>query len=363
MGIAYKSLLPKVMQSNRWGQFIDAFQSIIDDVVTNLVQPIKTRFQYDLMTQDELLDMSARLGYNITYLDGYSSSESYFTKEILSIIPRVKTKTTRPGYQYLYKIFNLVGETFPIYYLYGSNHYTFQVQDNYWTTSIGRNSIFKTLDQVPPLVLDTELILLDSTTLTSAIPLRHFVLSYYNNFIENSTEFLSTNTLQAFYTDVKAMKRATEIPYFEPTIKFNLYSGQVSDVISTPLSDYNNTIVAQQQSILFKNNLSGIAYIQLGNGTYSDIAYATGGVYSQQYIINNNSGELQYIEGYSEIKLHARKLITEKFKFQDSSSGQMYFTEMAFLNSASGCVAYSTFPKIQWYPYMNQSIQFNINLI
>ena len=85
MGISYKSLLPKIMQSTRWGQFIDAFQNVIDEIVTNVVEPIKTRFQYNLMTQTELLDMAAKLGYTITYLDGYTSSNLYFKKEILSI--------------------------------------------------------------------------------------------------------------------------------------------------------------------------------------------------------------------------------------------------------------------------------------
>jgi hypothetical protein len=56
-------------------------------------------------------------------------------------------------------------------------------------------------------------------------------------------------------------------------------------------------------------------------------------------------------------------MITEKFKFQNTSSGQLYFTEIAFLNSTSGCIAYSTFPKIQWYPYMNQSIAVNLNIV
>lgn len=363
MGISYKSLLPKVMQSTRWGQFIDATQSVIDDIVSNIVNRIKYRFIYSEMTRDELLDMVARIGYSITYLDGYSSSDLYFTKEVLSIIPRIKYKTTRTGYNYIYKIFNLKGDTFPIYYLFNEDIYIFQVQDDYWVTPIGRNGTYQSLDQIPPLILDSTLLILDNTLSSTVIPIRHFVLSYYNSFIENETEFLSTNTLQAFYNDVIKMKRATEIPYFEPIIKFNLDSSQIGSGVVTSWIDYNLNEYNNQTSILFQNTLSGIVYIQLGDGKYSDVTYSTGGVQSPIYEIINNIDNMQYIDTYTSNVFHARKIITEKFKFQDSSSGQLYFTEMAFLDNSRGCIAYSTFPKIQWYPYMNQSICFNTTLI
>ena len=363
MSISYKSLLPKIMQSTRWGQFIDAFQNVIDEIVTNVVKPIKTRFQYNLMTQTELLDMAARLGYTITYLDGYTSSTLYFKKEILSIIPRIYAKTTRTGYKYIYKIFNLLGDVYPIYYTLSGNKYIFQVQDKYWTTAIGRNGTYQILDNSPALYLDKTLLILDNTLSVTVIPIRHFVLSYYNTFIEDSTQFLSVNTLQAFYNDVQVMKRATELPYFEPVLNFNLYSGHVGQTTITPWTDYNLNTYNNQQYILFTSNLSGIASVQLGKGTYSNLSYATGGVQTLQYTIQNNTSGMQYLDPYTAVKFHARKMITEKFKFQNTSSGQLYFTEIAFLNSNSGCIAYSTFPKIQWYPYMNQGICVNVNLV
>lgn len=361
MGISYKSLLPKAMRDTRWGQFIDAFQSVIDDIVLNKVQIIKTRFQYNKMTKTELLDMASKFGYTITTSDGYTSTITYFVKEVLSLISRIYTKTTRPCYQYIYKIFNLTGETYPIFYGIVGSVYNFIVQDNYWTTTIPRITSY-VFDYNPPYKLDSG-ISLDSSQASTNIPIRHYVLSYYNNFIEDSTQMLSVNTLQAFYNDVNAVKRITEVPYFEPIIKVSLPSGSVNQVTTTTLQDYNLISYNNQKSVLFKNNLSGIATIQLGNSGYVNPLSASGGVQSLKYIITNNTSGVQNIEASSSVKFHSRKLVTQNFRFLDNNSGQLYFSEIALLNTSGQCIVYSTFPKIQWYPFMFQNISMDIKLI
>ena len=363
MGISYKSLLPKQMQSTRWGQFIDAFQSIIDDVVLNIVTPIKTRFIYNLMTQDQIVDMCAKLGFKITYKDGYTVTSNYFLKELLTIVPRIYSKTTKTGYKYIFKIFNLNADVYPIFYTFNNNKYTFQVQDNYWNESVGIAGTYRTLDESPPLTLDSTLVTLDSNSTSAIIPLRHFVISYINNFIEDITQFLSINTQKAFYNDVQYMKRSTEIPYFEPIIKLSCPSGSLNIPTGVVWTDYQLNKYTNQTQVLFKNNLSGITSIQLGNSGFVNANNATGGVQSLKYTITNNTSGMQYITTPNANIFKARKLVTEKFKFLDNTSSQLYFTEMAVIGGSGQCIAYTTFPKIQWYPYMYQSLKFDISII
>lgn len=366
MGISYKSLLPKSMQPTRWGQFIDAFQNIIDDVVANLVQPIKTRFQYSLMTNDELKDMALKLGHSITTIDGYTATNTYFLKELLTIVKRNTTKTTRGCYQYIYTIFNLIGETYPMFYTLTLGNYLFSVQEDYWTSSAPRVNTYSLDNSPTPYTLDSTLSL-DSSQATSNVPMRHYLLSYYNQFIEDSTQFLSTSSLKAMYNDVKAIKRITEVPYYEPKIKIDLYSGQVGQVTNTTLTDYNlvsySGVNSIHNSVLFKTNLSGITSIQLGNSGYVNPLVASGGVQSLKYTIANSGGVQTIVDAYTSSKFHVRKIVTERFKFQDVSSGQLYFTELALMNTSGQCIAYSKFPKIQWDPFMYQNIALNVTVI
>lgn len=343
MKVRYKKFLPRVMQDTRWGELMEAYQSITDDVKSDKIDVIHTKDRISSMTDTEIMDMGYKFGYDILSFDGYTETSEYLQKELITIVPRMQWKTTRKGYQYLNYIFNLTGDVYPIYY---TDTYLFDVLDDYWTQVFSASGLQAQLQYLDDgLTLDSiGFTALDNTASLSNRVLRHFVISYAHKTIETADEFASLNTQKVFYYDVTKLKRATEYPYFEPHIEISAPNNGL--VNETTWYNYDSTISAKQYSYV-TGILNNINHIQLGRGQLSGIIYAGAGLAPLQAVKGvDNKIKTLYSTGIVEIdtttatKYHKRKLILEQHKFMDDGVAYGYqdwaFTTPKTLASSSG---------------------------
>ena len=106
MIIDYKEFLPSALRSTRWGEFIEAFQSLIeDDFIPDKIEYIFNQFDIEEATEEQLVDLAYRLGFELSILTGYTSTTDYLQKEIRTIVARIKSKATRGGYRNINYIF------------------------------------------------------------------------------------------------------------------------------------------------------------------------------------------------------------------------------------------------------------------
>lgn len=375
--IDYVKLLPKTLQEQlRWSQFISVVQSIIEDIRINKIDIIKTQYQLEHMTEQQLIDLASTLGSVIVSLDGYTAERTYLLKEVLTLIPRILNRNNRPGYQTIFQIFNLVGEIYPMYL----NSFSKLVPiENFWeynettiivdtldsggdfvlfkipntsnrnqTSNSGltsnmyfevsetpkespiNNTTLDDFDNFPHLDLEPFL-----ETLT-----RHIVGTYQFKFVENTTEFMSENTLKAFYSDILAHKRRTEVFYFEPKL------------VTETTDDGNETIETYQvydasasttvNSILIGTDFSDVSKIVFGTGSHSVL---DGTITSVKFKIYE--WDIDNFEDYLSDSTHfyGRRKITQK-------NTMFNFKEIALLDSLGNCIYYVKFP---WIKYLSDS--------
>ena len=262
MALDLKKLLPSNMRNNRWGEFIEVLQNIlIDDVKVNKVDIIKTQYQIEQATTAELKRLASMFGNNVQTLTGYTLSDRYIQRSLLTLIPRILYKNTRRGYKNIHYIYNLIGDIFPLYEDNDSG--SLKVLENWWTSS-EYEEIINILDSGDdnllyklPIKLDTGLTTLDqgdeldtyynvySSSVSSNLPdgyldsgdittldevavldnlTRHLIFTYKHIFVEDSSDFLSFNTHLTLRDNLKNMKKATEIIYIEPKLEINTNS-------------------------------------------------------------------------------------------------------------------------------------------
>jgi hypothetical protein len=360
MSVIFKNFLPSVMRNTRWGELITVFQDIINDLRTEKVNLLKTKFIVDNMTEDEMKEMAIKFGYTLLSLDGYTSTTTYLKKQIKTIVERILAKNTRNGYKYIYYIYGFSGDIYPIRLV--SN--IFDVWDEYWTRESIVTARDRTLDEDDSYTLDSSdpdwITALDQTT-SSWILLRHLVLQYAPKFIENANEFISDATHRSFYNDVKQMKRATELPYFEHKIDINAYS--TGGIYVKTYYNYDQSVFANMTSIfLADSNPSGLInfdHIQLGNSTRTSFASGTiSGVVSLVRTLRTQpSGEIEFINTLTSIQCNARRILSDKQKMDYP------ITELSLHNANSGCILYSTFPAIKWNSRQYSNLAWDIQLI
>ena len=359
--ITYKKFLPSVIRNTRWGDLITVFQDIINDLRTEKVDLLKTKFETDNMTDDELKEMAVKFGYTLLSLDGYTSTSEYLRKQIKTIVARILNKNTRTGYKYIGYIYNLSLDIFPIRLIAD----IFDGWDEYWD----RDSIIiaqeRTLDEDESHTLDSSdpdwITALDQVSVSYTL-LRHLIIQYSPKFVENETEFMSDETCRSFRNDVLQMKRATEIPYFEH--KLNISAYQAGGLYTKEYIDYDETLTAQMKSMFIYDisRPSGLAYfdhIQLGNGTRTSFASGTiSGVVSLiQTLRTQPSGEIEFINTLNSTRCNARRILTDKQKMSYP------ITELSLHDANSGCLFYSTFPQVRWSSRMYSNLAWDITLI
>lgn len=284
MNIDYTKLLPAQLRSTRWADILTVVGSILEDVKVNNIDIIKAQNRIMEMTDDQLISFASNFGYSITSLEGYTATIDYLRKEVYTIVPRILNRTTILGYNTIFTIFNLRGSVYPTTYEISTQILTPYESwltsdevadlDPYTLDNDGDFILFNvpvgtiedllfldtggaTLDGEiavyddpahslePAITLDDDNFLtLDRTSVFDYIT-RHLVIQYAFMYAENATEFLSLDTVRAFYNDVLNQKRKTELIYYEPLLEIETYAQDTLDFAS-----FNGPVLA----ILFQSD-------------------------------------------------------------------------------------------------------------
>jgi hypothetical protein len=390
MIVDYKNLLPKILQDTRWGQFAEAYQSLTDTIKEDKVYPILYQYDINEMSTTEMQYIAEMFGFPLSIYTGYSSTEDYLKKELLTIIKRILTKTTRTSYKYTFYIFNLLGDVYPLILQDDSS---LSVYDTWWHDN-ENPGIINILDGADDNILyyvlyvtDTVFTKLDislttdmSTAIYDADPdapftdegtldmsdvaggitidpttylddvLRTIIVCYRFLFAESATEFLSTYTLKAFHNDITFIKKKTEEIIFEPHLQIYAYSSYLARI--TDYTDYNYDNIATQTSICISNpTLSTISKIRFGTSGHTTVNNSITDVAS--YSFQLTSSEYEAITG--ETNPTYRKILHERCTMSN-------FSEIAIWNATNTCILYSKFPMIYFQAgkYHNIKLEFII---
>ncbi|MCP4650350.1 MAG: hypothetical protein GY853_09775 [PVC group bacterium] len=373
MGIDFKKLLPSNIRTGRWGELMEVIQSVFTEIKTDKIDIIQTQFVLENMTDEQILGFGKFLGYDINYRDGYTSTLSYLRKELLSIVPRISNRTTSISYDYIFNNFNLTGNVYPCFLeedltlnpfigWKSSNEsdtpiYMDQEADNilYY---IDGNPVYAdpASTGLPEIYLDPEggetPTTLDENTILSTIT-RHILVEYKFNFIESEDEFISTNTVESYYSDLFQNKRRTEVLHLEPKLTIDTHSGSINNELYV---SYDETLSGYVTSKHQACDLSSgcINTIEFGNGEYETISgVVITGV--NNLVASYNADEFKVISQGSS-RYNARKILTKTGKFID-------FTEFALIDTESECIYYAHLPEINYSNNFYSSIQLDINLV
>lgn len=388
MNFSFKNFIPRIMRDTKWGSLTEVWQSIYTNIKNDKIRAIFDQYDFDHITEQELRDLAVMFGFNLKTLNGYTSELDFIKKEVLFIIPRLEVKTT-PGCFLLQGLpFNLVSAGYSVIYdssidkyrvdesllgssYYGTTHLDREDRNYTYMKSIINLDEYISLDHSPAytpdvfqrvsigtyLSLDPSYLDYDQfPTLDGSLFLysltRNMTFNYQYKFVENTTEFLSVNTLKVLQSDINQFKRITDRCYYEPYLFFKLNSDK--SITNKIWTDYEGNNSVTQKSILIKDTFENWATIRFGIGAHTTIDGTIIDVqnysFSWDYISNTN----KIIE--SAIHYNFRTLITEMQKIT-------YFTELAVLDTDGDCVLYSTFPKVQWDSKMYSNIKFDFEII
>lgn len=335
MSINYKKLLPTVLRDTKWGSFAEAYQSIITTIKTDKIEPIKDQFDIDKMTATEIHNLAYMFGYVIKSYDGFTSSLHYLRKQIKTIIPRIKNKLIRLGYQYVWYIYNVIGEYLPID-IDASNN--FLVNDGYYTEESTSYSAI-TLDNSLAVTLDDiNFESLDTYYGTNYKRTRNVLISYRPMYIENENEYFASNTIKAFNYDLNNIKRASERIIMEHYMYEYIAYGTTPVMHTKTLYSYDQSEESTLKTFTWgtiSGGLSGgfnnITEIQIGNGEHADtIINARPSGVANLIETLTISGNCDIIETTNQTLLHVRRKIQDTtpsyIDFPDNTN--TYFTEL-----------------------------------
>jgi hypothetical protein len=408
MTIDYKKLLPSNLRETRWGEFLEAIQAVMYTIKSEKIDIIEDQFNIDLMTDADIIKMRDYLGYTfLSFTDsgGYTESTRYLKRQILTIVPRILNRNNLKAYKYNFYIYDLIGNVYPMYY--DSDNEILIPKDDWESFDETAEEVIDTLDiegdnilyydealnpvyDIPATTgfdaqyLDTDSFpTLDMQAIVDKWT-RHILIPFKFRYVENNDEFLSQETLSAFYEDILYTKRITELAYFEPILEINCEGTPQSGIVSNPTSgvvastkevfySYDNTYSGIVNSFYYGGTtsgiygFSGIAFVEFGNGAHDPIEYGINACESA-VTLTGESSSLIPISDFSGIVsldtpdiFHVRKLITQKCKL-----GQEYISELALKDANSGVVFYGTFPKINTLNTVNKyynNIQLDIQLV
>ena len=377
MNVNFKKLLPKIMQGTRWAELMESVQSVLETIRINKIDIIKNQYILEEMTVEYILKMAKELGYIISYLDGYTETEEYLKRQLLTLIPRITKKNLSIGYnEYIASIYNLTGIVYPMYYQYS----LLWPYLSWYTSNEGDIDNF-ILDLPSPetLILDTITFpSLDSASSVNALT-RHIVYNYSFNNVENSTEFISPNTSFALYSDVKQHKRKTEIIYFEPQINIDTSSGELT---TETYNSWDSTYSSDVISKAYPYTQSGELYYDLSSGDtirFGDSEWTEGEISSGSFSdvkdykfhvdlsleSDLTSGELTSGELLLGCKIYSKTATEIDIKrwITQKNKTVVNFSELAILDVDSGCIYYASFPTVNFYNKMYTNVAVNINLV
>lgn len=391
MNFSFKQFLPKLMKETRWGELIEVWQSIWEDIKKDRVYPIFDQYDIEKVTEDDIKNLAIMLGFNLLTLDGYTSSYYFMLRELKTIVPRLITKTTPESYLLNGIPFNLISTGYSILKnfdldklqveenlqaisnaLYGTTHLDREDEGNIglvFNTFYDRNLIYdkpkptlfdemtmlKNPPEVilPPSFLDSnDFLMLDGSGLLYSLT-RNFIYSYIHKFVENEIEFMSINTLTVLLNDLHQNKRLTDRPYFEPFLIVDVEPGGI--VTEKIYTDYHGVELATQRNAFIRpaTNFNAIETIRFGNGSHTVIDSSITDVKS--FVFEKSWKEWVQEVSRTGLSLEFRLYIEEMQKFPA-------ITEMAIIDLYGKVVIYTTFPKIQWNVDMYSNLKFRLNI-
>lgn len=335
-------LLPSNIRSVRQYQdIIKTYQSYLYNDVFNEMLRFKTRFNPTTISDEDIMLSLYDFGHNLSQGDGYTSTSRYLRREFETLIKRIRNKGTEPSYQYLFYVFDLIGEVFPLLLQTDGSMMA-------WTTWLTSDDL-----DGAPFQLDAGHTLdeptgglnywnLDAGAIANNTT-RHFLISFIPRYIENATQFISVDTMSAFFNDVSQNKRKVEIPHYE----YRLYADASSTGIMNPFvwADYTGTLSFTQQSVktvASASDFSGATYIRFGNSARSTVDSSITDVQSfvQEIALTSMDVKLQ-----DSNHLYFKNKIFPTTKLFD-------YSEIAVMDSSHNCIFYSKFPEIVFDPRM-----------
>jgi hypothetical protein len=401
MSVNFKNLLPKLMRPTRWGELMQAIQSIDTDFRTQKVNPIFEKYTRQA-TNAELLALADLLGFKVVSIFGYTATNMYLQKQVETIADRIKHRAADLSYMNTGYIYNLWAENYPMY-VSATSPYSYQLcsatlfaqpPQTLTVTSldpegdnllyyIGNTPIYGTPQHtgLPATSLDTpEFASLDPVVLSNGNQItsisRNITFSYFHKTMESVGEFMNIYTLQALKNDTDQICKATEHVYHEPWLKFNTNGNKTLTIEN--INDYNGQFCDTTNSLLIGNNLLDAAYAQFGTGDYLPSGVIPSGtipgVKTFSYVIPSGipsgiaSGVLiasgvpsgvcgwNFYSSPSASGIHFDVMIGERNKFTS-------FSELSILNSSKQCVYYASFPQVKWDPTMYNNVRIQIKLV
>lgn len=419
MAISFKKLLPVKMQTTMWGDLITAYQKVDKQIRTGVMNPIFDQFTENATTA-ELIRLGSMLGINILSLDGYTLSKEYLIRQIQTAALRITHKTSRRSYDYIGYIYNMQVAVYPMMAssegtlasklstVYdpeeqlqnqviitdqeGDNLYYNQDVEN-WETDVS-DTFITDMDVITDYTIEiygdpattglqeaftdtdttttTDGVIIDNKGTTVTQITRNIGFSYYHKFLDDTDEWYSPYSYLCLKNDVDQIHKATEVIYYEPWLK--LEATPVSgEIVSKTYYNYDFTLSGQVHSVFQDDYLINSTWIQFGTGSHWNgsglpnnimgvnnlsysIPYSISGVPIDGIYIPSGVAGWNYFYDPTPTSLTVDFIISEGNKFTE-------FTELAILNNLSGCIFYSTFPKVQWHQSMYNNIKVQINLV
>lgn len=361
--ISFKNLLPKIMRDTRWGELIEVWQSIYEDIKEDKIKPIFNQYHKNYISITELYDLADMFGFKLKSDGGYTLTRDFLLKELETLVPRIKTKSTRNCYIYQGVPFNLISRGYNMIFDY--NYSTplsnppvikYNVDESMFGGNfIGTTYLDREHDGLTPSYLDVYYFpSLDSNDKLSLVS-RNFIFNYIHKYIESSTEFMSLNTLKVLLSDINQFKRLTDRCYYEPYLFINAATGRTQT--NKTWTNYDSTINAIQRSILIASNLGTFGSIRFGTGGYTTLTTSITNVQTYNgYTITYNAANIDNTDKIeTTTHYNFRTRITEMQTIPA-------FTELIILNGSGSPILYSTFPKIQFDPNMYCNLKFDITI-
>ena len=369
MKFGLSTLLPKIF-NERWVQFMSVVDSILDDLQTELVEPILYQYDIDNSTNQQIIDNIKYFGYTPSYLDGYSSTTEYLIREFITLSKRIKRRNNVESYELVLKIFFQKGTIYPLYYDIIDQQYI--PYEDWW-------GIVESLKTIDTLDSDKDNLLYystnffdDSSFFDSGVPFDYDIAIYGNPHRTNlPTGYLDTpelvETLDQFYKiknitryiyvsiicrkllidnyffnfnamtsllyDLQNLHRPTEVLYFFP--KVYLYTKNDKTETQIEIEKYDKSSITNINSIWIKDTLNDVQYIRYGIGYLNDVSTVYDLIEpTEEYTISQ-----MYIKEKTDTVLSFFTQIIQNVK-------TFSFSEIGLYNIYNELIYYACFPSI-----------------
>ncbi len=393
-------LLPVTIREGKWAEFVSAFWETLGIIDNEKISQIKNRNDIDEMNEELLREMCYYLGLDIPEGFGYIETKTYLKRQLFSIVPRIKNRSTWKGYQYIYYIYNTLGHVYPL--LHSSQDtltpwlnwinvpeisddeltldYEFivngEAQNNLILDADKDNILrYETTNKLffdtPPDGFDETTYKMDNpeipkwddleTTPVYADPrndnLYSWTLDFFNNVgilsahillkyklisAETESAFMSEPTLNAFRLDIYNMKKTYEVPHLQIDHTVNVSGLNTARI--EELKDADGIITGKQVSIIFSDNLSNVAKVKFGRSRH----------------IINNEGFQEPINDIADALTFTEYLLSDFEIIVQTQEGNhltilnrikkhqpfIAFSEVGLFDSDNHCIVYTCFPEI-----------------